>query len=190
MTRFTAEQIIQGIRDRDNTILQYIYKKYYSTIQKFILNNSGTVDDAKDIFQESIIVVFKNIRESNNFKLSCNFETYLYSISRLLWLKSLRNLRDDATIRLVENHSFIYFEEPQPFNDEDLKAALFQKAFLSLPADCRKILKMSLDGHPQKEIVKALGLKSENYIRKRKHYCKEFLIKKIKEDPKYKEFED
>lgn len=189
MTRFTSEQIIKGIKNRDNAILHFIYKKYYSTILKFVLNNSGSTDDAKDIFQESIIIAYKNIKKTENFKLSCNFETYLYSIARLLWLKNLRNLKNDPTIPLIDNHSFIYFEEPEPFNEEDIRFALFQKAFLSLPADCRKIIKMSMDGYPQKEIVKALGLKSENYVRKRKHYCKEYLIRKIKEDPQYREFD-
>lgn len=188
MTRITSEQIIKGIKKRDNSILHFIYKNYYPTILKFILNNNGSTDDAKDIFQEAIIIVFKNIREAKNFTLKCNFETYLYSIARLLWLKHLRNLKGESTVRLIENHSFIHFEEPEPFREEDLRLSLYQKAFLTLPSDCKEILKMTIDGFSQKDIVKALGFKSDNYVRKRKHYCKEYLIKKIKEDPNYKDF--
>ena len=186
VSRFTIEQIIKGVRKRDSNVLQYIYKSYYSTVLKLVINNSGTEDDAKDIFQESVITVFKNIREDAKISIDCTFQTYIYSIARLLWLKHLRDLKSDGVTRLVENHSHIIFEEPKPYTEEDLNYAMYQKAFLELPPDCQKILKMTVDGVPQKEISEKMGLMSENYISKRKHYCKEFLINKIKENPDYR----
>jgi len=42
---------------------------------------------------------------------------------------------------------------------------------------------------PQKEIAEKLGFKSENYIWKRKHFCKDYLIRKIKEHPDFQEDE-
>ena len=89
MSRFTVEQLIEGVRKRDNIVLQYIYKSYYSTVFRLVVNNSGTEDDVKDIFQETLIVLFRNVREDPRFKLSCTFQTYLYSVARLLWLKHL-----------------------------------------------------------------------------------------------------
>ena len=187
MSRITPEQIIAGIKERDDTILRFVYKSHYSTVLNFIMNNNGTEEDAQDIFQESLITVYKSIRDKPDFELKCTFQTYIYSIARLLWLKQLRKNRSDGEIPLVDNLSYIHFEEPEPFREEDHRYAAYQKAFLTLPSDCREILKMTIDGFSQKEIVDALGLTSENYIRKRKHFCKEFLIKKIKEDPQFKE---
>jgi len=181
--RYSPEEIIDGLRRRDNRILSYIYKNSFPPVLKLVLSNSGTEEDAKDIFQEAIIVAFRNIRENKEFKLESSFQTYLYSIARLLWLKQLREKRSRNTI--TEKHTFIEFEEPKPFDEEDLKYSLYQRAFKKLPPDCQQILKMSIDGVSQKQIAKKLGLKSENYIKKRKHYCKEYLIGKIKEDPDY-----
>ncbi len=184
MNRYTVTEIIDGLRRRDNRVLRFIYKTYYPAVVKLILENSGTEDDAKDIFQESLIVVFKNIREKADFKLESGFQTYIYSIARLLWLKHLRKNRNHEKT-LKENHPFIEFEEPKPFREEDIRYALYQRAFIKIPPDCQKILKMSVDGIAQKEIADTLGFKSENYIKKRKHFCKEYLIGKIKEDPEY-----
>ncbi len=184
MNRYSVTEIIDGLRRRDNRVLRYIYKTYYPPVVKLVLTNSGTEDDAKDIFQETLIVVFRNIRDKADFKLESGFQTYLYSIARLLWLKHLRNSRNQDK-NLKENHTFIEFEEPKPFNEEDIRYALYQRAFIKIPSDCQKILKMSVDGIPQKEIADSLGFKSENYIKKRKHFCKEYLILKIKEDPEY-----
>ena len=187
MNRFTVEQIIEGVRQRDNCVLNYIYLNYYTYVKKLVVNNKGSEDDAKDIFQEAIIIVFKNIRGYPEFKLTCGFSTYIYSIARLLWLKHMRNIKGDPQIPLVDSHSYIHFEEPKPFNDDDLKYALYQKIFLEMPPDCQQIIKLSNSGLSQKEIADKMGCKSENYISKRKHFCKEFLISRIKEDREYKE---
>jgi RNA polymerase sigma factor (sigma-70 family) len=185
VSRYSQEEIIDGVRRRDNRILKYIYKHYYTAIFKFILTNSGNEDDAKDIFQETIIVAFHNIRKNKKFKLESSFQTYLYSIARLLWLKSLRNKSNED--QLKENNPFIEFEEPMPFNEEDLRYAAYQRAFSKLPEDCQQIIRMVNDGISQKEIADKLGFKSENYIWKRKHYCKEYLIARVKEDPEYQQ---
>jgi RNA polymerase sigma factor (sigma-70 family) len=185
VSRYSQEEIIDGLRRRDNRILKYIYKQHYAAILNLVLTNSGTEDDAKDIFQEALIIAFKNIREKKQFKLESNFQTYIYSISRLLWLKNLRNRSDENTLK--ENHPFIEFEEPKPFNEEDIRLSVYQKAFRKIPEDCQQILTLSNEGVSQKDIAEKLGFKSDNYIKKRKHYCKEYLISKIKEDPEFEE---
>ncbi len=184
MNRYSATEIIDGLRRRDNRVLKYVYKAHYPSVVKLVLMNSGTEDDAKDIFQEALIVAFRNIREKADFSLESSFQTYIYSIARLLWLKHLRNSRNQDK-NLKENHPYIEFEEPKPFREEDIRYAIYQRAFVKIPPDCQKILKMSVDGIPQKEIADTLGFKSENYIKKRKHFCKEYLIGKIKEDPEF-----
>jgi len=185
VSRYSQEDIINGLRRRDNRILKYIYKHHYTAVLKLILSNSGTEDDAQDIFQEALIVAFKNIRDKEDFELESNFQTYIYSIARLLWLKSLRNKSTEKTMK--DNSNYIEFEDPKPFNEEDLRYSVYQRAFAKIPEDCKSIIRMTNDGHSQKEIANELGFKSENYIKKRKHYCKEYLIARIKEDPEFEE---
>lgn len=189
MSRFSPEEIVDGLRRRDNRVLRYIYKSYFPAIAKLVLSNSGNEDDAKDIFQEALIVVFRNIREKPDIELGSNPQTYLYSIARLLWLQHLRNSNRSKRI-LKENHPYIDFEDPQPFNEEDLRYSLYQKAFRQLPEDCQTIIRMTNDGKTQKEIGDYLGFKGEKYIKRRKHFCKEFLIRKIKESPDFQEAND
>ena len=184
MNHISENDIIEGLRKRDNIVLKYIYRTGYEPVQHLVMNNNGTLDDAKDIFQEALIVAFNNIKKDEEFSLSCSFKTYIYSVSRLLWLKHLRISRNNMK-NFNENHEYIDFEEPKPFTTEDLRYSIYQKAFLELPEDCQKILKLSLEGFSQKEIADLLGYKSDNYISKRKHYCKEYLIKKIKCSPDY-----
>ena len=148
------------------------------------MNNNGTAEDAKDVFQEALIVVFENIRKDRDFKVGCSIKTYLYSISRLIWIKHLKRSRKNMS-QLNENNEFIDFEEPQPFQEHDFKYALYQRVFLDLPEDCQRIMKMANEGMSNKEIALKMGFKSDGYISKRKHYCKEYLIKLIKENPDF-----
>ncbi|RPI44316.1 MAG: RNA polymerase sigma factor [Bacteroidetes bacterium] len=185
--RLSDEEIIAGLRKRDNRVLQYIYKNSYNPIKQLILNNAGCDNDAEDIFQEALIVIFKKLREEEEFRLKAAFNTYIYSISRLLWLKHLRNIRKieiDPLNRDLEER--IEFEEPSPVQDKDLRMAIYQRTLMKIPEDCQKILRLTAQDISSREIAEQLGFRSEGYVRKRRHFCKEYLVTKIKEDAGYR----
>ena len=184
MNRYSSLDLIKGIRKRDNAVLTYIYQKLSQPVLRFVMNNHGTTDDAKDVFQETMIVVFENIRKDENFNLTSSMQTYIYSVARIIWITHLNKIKNNAS-KFNENHEFIEFEEPEPFREHDFKYALYQKVFLQLPEDCQRILHLSNKGISHKEIASSLGFKSDNYIKKRKHFCKEYLIKLIRENPDY-----
>jgi RNA polymerase sigma factor (sigma-70 family) len=184
--RLTDEEIIAGLRKRDNRVLQYIYKNSFNAIKQLVIHNAGSDSDAEDIFQESLIIIFKKLREEPEFKLSASFATYIYSISRLIWLKHLKQIKKieiDPLNRDMEER--IEFEEPLPVEDKDLRMAIYQRTLTRIPEDCQKILRLTAEDITSKEIARQLGFRSEGYVRKRRHFCKEFLINKIKEDSDY-----
>ena len=186
MKRLSDEEIIAGLRKRDNRVLQYIYKNSFTPVKQLILHNAGSDKDAEDIFQEALIVVFKKLRDDDSFDLNASFSTYLYSIARLLWLKYLRNIKKldiDPLNRDMEER--IEFEEPLPVEDKDLRLAIYQRTLLKIPEDCQKILQLTAQDLSSKEIAQQLGFRSEGYVRKRRHFCKDYLVNKIKEDPDY-----
>ena len=190
MSLYSVEEIIAGIRSRDNSVLQFVYKEYYPTVHHFIITNNGNADDAKDIFQECIIVIYRKLKDEDHFFLNSSFKTFIYSIARHLWLKHLRTLKYEGQ-KINDHNKYVELkEEPFKIENEDLRMSLYQKYFRQLPEDCQKILSLTARDVPQKEIASQLGFSSENYIKKRKHYCKEFLISKIKEDPLYHDLLD
>lgn len=186
MKRLSDEEILAGLRKRDNRILQYIYKNSYTPVKQLILNNAGSETDAEDIFQEALIVVFKKLRDAPDFELEASFSTYIYSIARLLWLKHLRHIKKieiDPLNRDMEDR--IEFEEPSPVEDNDLRMAIYQRTLLKIPEDCQKILQLTAQDLSSSEIAEQLGFRSEGYVRKRRHFCKEYLINRIKDDSDY-----
>lgn len=81
--------LLKGLARNDKKSVEEIYKHNFNLIQALIVNNSGTAEDAKDVFQEAMVVLYEKAR-SGNFELNCQIRTYLYSVSKRLWLKKLQ----------------------------------------------------------------------------------------------------
>ena len=88
MRHYSEKDILDGIFDGDKDVLRYVYDEYYPTIQVLIFRNSGKDEDAEDIFQDTLMIIYQKVRK-NDLKLECSFKTYFYSISRNLWLQKL-----------------------------------------------------------------------------------------------------
>jgi len=191
MKHYSNDKIIHGILQNDNFILQYIYNKYYPEIDSFILKNNGVEEDANDIFQEGIIIIYRKIK-NNQLSLRCSFGTYLYSVCKLLWLKQLREKR---TRLLVKEKLPLYLKNKEYQDiietiEQNERYSLYQKYFLKLGKDCQKTLQLFLDKVPLKNIAKLMGYKNEKYAKKKKYKCKETLINNIKQDRRFKELEN
>jgi RNA polymerase sigma factor (sigma-70 family) len=182
VVKYSHDEIIKGIGKRDNAVLHYVYDTYYPVIREFVIRNSGQAADAQDVFQEALVVIFRRTREGD-IQLQSSFINYLYTISRYIWLKILKR-------RKMHNEKISEIIRPQDLESDEireidlsLERKVFQFYFSKLGKDCREILTHFYHELSFREIARKLGLASEEYARKRKHACKEQLIKMIKSDP-------
>lgn len=177
--------IIQGIRNQDKKVLRDIYQVYFPVIKRYILDNHGSEQDAKDVFQEGIIIIYRKIKEGN-LNLTSSFKSYMYSVCRFIWIKELSKNKENAE----KMDTYLEYEGvPDITVDEYRKNEqykLYQKHFKRLERDCQRLLQMFLDKVPLKEIADNLGIDSHQYIKRKKYKCKEQLVRYIKSDPKYK----
>jgi RNA polymerase sigma factor (sigma-70 family) len=185
--KLTLGEIVDGIQKRDNKVLTLIYKELFPGISNYILNNGGSSDDAKDVFQESIIIIFRQIEE-NKLDIKSGFENYLYGISKLIWLKILRSreIHQRSVAQMQEPE--IYYHPAEELVDEDFELRFFRKHFLEMGTEGQKLLKLSASELSNDTIAKMLGYKNEQVVRNLKYKFKEKLIEKIKSDPEYIRF--
>ncbi len=188
MIAYSDDQILKGILRHDNLILQYVYKEYYYNINYFIKRNSGTEDDANDIFQEAIIIIYRKIKENDLVFETSSFKNYLFSVCRLLWLKQLekRKIEKAKLDESLPYHEELYDDNLNELVEKNEKYSLYQKHFCSLGMDCQKLLQLFFEKVSLKEIAKIMGYKSEKYAKKRKYKCKEILVNRIKQDAAFK----
>ncbi len=186
MTRFNAEEIIKGIRQHDRLVLQYVYKTYFQFIKFFVNRNSSNDDDAEDVYQHAIIIIYKKAKKED-FKINCLFKTYLYSVCRILWLKELEKKKIKIE-KYWDNEDYIDLSDDiLTIIEKNERYKLYQSHFLRLEEDCQKVLRLSLNKVPLKKIAQIMGYKSKDYAKKRKFKCKEKLMYSIKNDSKFNE---
>src|SRR3954467_7025967 len=87
----TDSEVILGILNNSETVLKRLYLAYFPMVLQLIINNSGNQDDAKDIYQEAIIVLYNKVK-GGEFELSSKLKTFIYSVCRRLWLKRLTQM--------------------------------------------------------------------------------------------------
>lgn len=180
---FSEEDIIQGIRLRQDDVFEHLRKHTYGAVRLYITSNSGTVEDAQDTFAEGIIGLIKFI-DNPMLAMSCKVSTLLVSICKNHWYQKLEKQRSAYNYRnkLVVND---YEEDTSDELDEAVYSNMLWDSFNKLKNDCKTIIRGYLEEMTHKEIAKILGL-SPGYVKKKKHYCQEYLIQYVSEHPDYK----
>jgi RNA polymerase sigma factor (sigma-70 family) len=147
--------LLEGLARNERAAIEAIYKDNFNMVQSFILNNNGSTDDARDIFQEAMIVLYEKSRDSN-FILHCQLKTYVYSVCRRLWLKRLQQMnRFTGQVESLEevvpveeeleqheklNTDFMMMENAMSKIGEPCKSLL--EAYYIQKSTCRKLLKV------------------------------------------------
>ncbi|MDB5277695.1 sigma-70 family RNA polymerase sigma factor [Ferruginibacter paludis] len=142
--------LLKGLAENDKKSIETIYRQNYSMIQSFVLNNNGSADDARDIFQEAMVVLYEKAKLSS-FLLSCQLKTYLYSICRRLWLKRLQQMSKFST--QVEN-----LEETVAVEEEIEEHEKVNNDFILMEHAMNKI------GEPCKSLLDAYYLQKKNML--------------------------
>lgn len=163
-----------------NNVLKYIYKTYYPVIQKFIMSNNGNDTEARDVFQDTITAFYEQAKQED-FRLTCSLKTYIYSISRNLWLKRLAKLnRIDRSITDFEDHVDIQNGNNQGNHDSE-REIILGELIDKLDEGCKQILLYYyFDKLKMNQIKVKMDLGSEQSAKNKKHKCMKQLMEIVK----------
>ena len=175
-------KIINGIKNQDDFILNWLYDNYLQTIKKHVLNNNGSVDDVSDVFQDTIIILYNQI-VSDSLNLTTDLKGYFFGIARNVWSAQLRKKQ-----RTVELEIDLPDEDENEEQSDPVLERIVSRVFSKLKPDQQMILTLFSDGLSYEEIAIKMNLKNEVYARRKKYLSKESLIELMKEDPEYQEY--
>lgn len=179
-SKYTDKKLIEGIRKRDDEVLKHIYAAYFDMVRDYVIKNNGNNSYVSDVFQESIIILFKQIK-SNELDLKTDLKGYFFGIARMVWSQMLKQKQ-----RFSNLETELVDETPSSYdNTSAIMERIVARAMEKLNPDCREIIALFLDKVPYDEIARKLGLKDENYARRKKYLCKEALMELVKSDPEY-----
>lgn len=173
------QDIIQGIVDGDNRTISRIYKLYYPAIARMIINNSGSEDEAKDIFQESVMVLYNKVTQKK-FELNSKLSTFLYAVSRRLWLKQLTRHGSVASNSDISDYEDILHVEDdlERHQENELKFDQMNLALQELGEPCKTLIKdFYIKNLSMKEIQEKFGYTNTDNAKTQKYKCLQRLKK-------------
>lgn len=177
--KLSDNDIIEGIRRQDEAILNYLYDNYFRLVKNHIVKNNGSEEDAYDVFQDTIVVLYQKIYE-NNLKLTSDLRGYFFGIARNVWNNQLRQKEKTEELSNTD-----YPEDTEEDVTDSLFIRIMNRAFEKLKPECQEVLRLYYDGVSFEEIAKRMNFKNETYARRKKYLCKETLVEIIKSDPEY-----
>jgi RNA polymerase sigma factor (sigma-70 family) len=172
MQTISDNTLLDKLKTEDNSSYELLYKFYFASVASYIRQNLGNNEDAEDIFQEAIIVLLQKVRQSD-FVLTSSLKTYLYAISRNLWLKRLR----DNKIKFVEINDFnieielfeieLFEIEREKSNDEKVNSWLTR-----ITENCQRILKaIFFYQEPMSSLLQKMGWKNKHTAANQQYKC-------------------
>ena len=161
-------EIIEGIKSREksrrNQALRHLYKNCFPKVKRFVLNNSGNIEEAEDVFQDTIATVYLNLVE-NRFREDSSLYTYVHSIGRNTWLMKLRKKKVKTS--LISDASFP-IENPE----EQINIGVIEQVLHQLNDSCRAlVIGFYFQAMSMQEIASTFGLGSAQAAKTKKLRC-------------------
>lgn len=165
----TEDEILRRLHAGDELVLKQVYRQHYQMVVHLVMNNGGSLQEAKDIYQESLIVFYEKVKE-DAFELNCKIKTFIYSVSRRLWLKQLQR-KNRFTSQLSDTEEYVEVPWEEAGQREEQYHAM-HTALEALGEPCRSILKdFYLHNQSMEEITEKFGYTNADNAKNQKYKC-------------------
>lgn len=181
----TQQDFLSIVRSGNAAGLRAIYKEFLPRIARHIMQKGGNYDDAKDVFQDAIIVLYEKAQQPD-FELTSGFYTLLFGICRNIWGNRLQK-KSRTEVTIPEDAKYKSDTDTEALISQVEEERLFWDAFKKLGEDCQQLMRLFFEKTKMEEITSIMGYGSVNYTKKRKFVCKEQLVRFVKEDKRFEE---
>lgn len=161
---------MDGFRRNDQIALRSIYKAHFPAVRQYVLQNSGTVSDAQDVFQEAIVVLWVNVKQG---RFSPGTESgpggFLFRVAKNKWLDVVRSAAHKH-MKVVHNDQALDRGNDAP-DDIEERIARLRGVYEKLDDRCRAILdQYYFERKDLATIASGMGVE-EDSIRTIKYRC-------------------
>ncbi len=170
-TDFTLAQAIRSGGPQREAALQAIYEKpgLRETVIRLVLDNGGQRDDALDVFQETLVLFDRNLREGR-FEGRSSLATYFVGIAKWRWLAVRRQQG-----RLTELSPGDYDGQVESPEHEVLRTEhrdWLEKALGQIGERCRQLLQLYQLDYSMEEITKTMHYANADVTKKEAYRCR------------------
>ena len=169
------ERIIQAIlHGKDDKALQGLYDTGFRKIRDFVKKNTGSTEDAEDVFQDAVISFYKHVKEGK-FDISFDIDAFLFTAGRNCWINKVK--REQKIVGMpdnfqVESDHSLYGQLADKDRNEKVQAI-----FETIGSKCKELLTLVVYyDYSMKDVSIKMGLQNENAAKTQHYKCKQKLI--------------
>lgn len=183
-------ELVSNIREgiRMDESIKTLYRNCFESLNWYIMNNSGSRQDAEDIFQE-VVINFIDLVQKDKFRGESSIKTFLFSLNRFTWLNELK--KRGRTLAREEK-----YQRGQEVVDTDVSHLIAGRESTSqvmqlmdqLGETCKKILLLFYyENQSIREILESLHYENEQVVRNKKYKCLKQLEEMVNQNPSLKQ---
>ncbi|MGB5873729.1 MAG: sigma-70 family RNA polymerase sigma factor [Bacteroidota bacterium] len=173
----TDARILDSIRRGNEDGLVTLIRSCRRQVTALVLRNNGTMDDADDVLQDAVIVLWERVR-AGRYTYAAKLETFVYATARNLWLRRLARTRREAPGLPPDDHNVDESDSTLDRMIESEEAALVHVALERLGEPCRTLLLLFYwEERSMGEIAVELGFANADTAKSKKYQCKKALEK-------------
>jgi len=165
--KLNDEQLVAAIKNGSKQALAQLYKDNYMTVRNYILKNSGNNDDAEDIIQDAVIVIWEKIK-NNQLELRAKLSTLVFAISRNLWLKRLNRLAKQTNMDGIISENLSVKDDAFASENRNIVMQMMD----NLGVNCKELLTFFyFEGYDMNTIAQKLNYNNADTVKAKKHQC-------------------
>ena len=172
----TDDELLSGLANGSDDALTQLYRRYFPMVLHFVISNNGSEDEAKDVYQEALIVLYEKVR-GGSFELHCQLKTYVYSVGRRLWLKQLAHksrfmVNDTEHLAADSNAVEQVSDDLIDHEERDRQFELMADSLNRLGEPCRTLLDDFYIRHlSMQDITQKFGYTNADNAKTQKYKC-------------------
>lgn len=180
-------EVVKLIKNaQDDKALSLLYKSVLPKVKNYVKRNNGTEEEAKDIFQDAVIIFYKHVKLNKFDEERSDPAGFIFTVARNLYItlakrKSRMISTETSDILLdakVPDHTVIMITRER----ENMISELLGKA----GERCREILFQTIFHKlSMKEVCEKFGFSNENAAKTANYKCKQKLFEFLDNNPSY-----
>ena len=174
MAKHADHRYLKALRENDSRVLRELYESSFPKIAGWVRNNSGTDEDARDLFQEAMVTLYQAAHKPN-YELTCPISALIFSICRNKWIDAIRKKSRGEKVREAEQERYDreaqYETALEELEEATLRKRKLDATFQQLSATCQELMKLLGKGVSSGEAAKKMGMSNANTVYRRKNAC-------------------
>lgn len=183
----TDEEIVASIQRGGaarETALRELYLRpgLREAVYRHVLDHGGSRDDAQDMYQESLVLLDRNVREGR-FEGRSALTTYFVAIAKWRWLTVRRQQGRFTTLNPAQ-----YDDEVESVEQETLRTEhreLLQAALAELGGRCKELLTLYQLEYSMREIADQMAYENADVAKKEAFRCRQRLRELLEKQPQW-----